>query len=193
GIELWLLQFAISQVLDGFQVGKIRVRGEAVGGRVARPVFALGGDQVIGGELLRADVFNADRNHVQCQRHAGVTHQHAQLAVAEHPEFHASRGSGLASTSSVCCWRNAWMRSARAASWVARIWAASRPALKAPASPMARVPTATPFGICTIDSRLSWPLRARLCTGTPSTGRCVLAATMPGKCAAPPAPAMITL
>src|SRR5690606_18743450 len=30
-------------------------------------------------------------------------------------------------------------------------------------------------------------------TGTPSTGRWVIAATMPGRCAAPPAPAMITL
>ena len=30
-------------------------------------------------------------------------------------------------------------------------------------------------------------------TGTPITGKIVFAATMPGKCAAPPAPAMITL
>ncbi len=29
-------------------------------------------------------------------------------------------------------------------------------------------------------------------TGTPSTGSCVFAAVMPGRCAAPPAPAMIT-
>ena len=31
----------------------------------------------------------------------------------------------------------------------------------------------------------------RLCTGTPSTGTVVLAASMPGRWAAPPAPAMI--
>jgi hypothetical protein len=29
-------------------------------------------------------------------------------------------------------------------------------------------------------------------TGTPMTGSCVFAAIMPGKCAAPPAPAMMT-
>jgi phage-related tail fiber protein len=84
-------------------------------------------------------------------------------------------------------------RSARAASVVARIAAASRPALVAPASPIASVPTGMPAGICTIDSRLSCPESALDCTGTPSTGRCVIAATMPGRCAAPPAPAMITL
>ena len=58
---------------------------------------------------------------------------------------------------------------------------------------MARVPTATPLGICTIDSRLSRPDNERLCTGTPSTGSGVMAAIMPGRWAAPPAPAMITL
>jgi len=36
-------------------------------------------------------------------------------------------------------------------------------------------------------------LSARLCTGTPKTGSGVSAAAMPGRCAAPPAPAMITL
>ena len=41
--------------------------------------------------------------------------------------------------------------------------------------------------------RLSRPSRAALSTGTPSTGRVVSEAIMPGRCAAPPAPAMITL
>ena len=49
-----------------------------------------------------------------------------------------------------------------------------------------------PPGICTIDSSESSPCSAALCTGTPSTGTMVCAATMPGRCAAPPAPAMIT-
>ena len=63
----------------------------------------------------------------------------------------------------------------------------------APASPMARVPTGMPAGIWTIESRLSWPLSALVCTGTPNTGSVVIEAIMPGRCAAPPAPAMITL
>ena len=57
---------------------------------------------------------------------------------------------------------------------------------------MASVATGTPPGICTIDSSESSPCSAALCTGTPSTGSTVCAATMPGRCAAPPAPAMIT-
>jgi len=73
---------------------------------------------------------------------------------------------------------------------VARIWAANRPALLP--LPIATVATGMPAGICTIESRESNPERARLCTGTPITGRGVSAATIPGRWAAPPAPAMIT-
>ena len=58
---------------------------------------------------------------------------------------------------------------------------------------VASVPTVTPAGIWTIDSRLSWPPSALDSTGTPKTGRGVSEAHMPGRCAAPPAPAMITL
>ncbi len=64
--------------------------------------------------------------------------------------------------------------------------------MAAPALPMASVPTGTPPGIWTIDSSESTPWSAWLSTGTPSTGRRVWAATMPGRWAAPPAPAMIT-
>ena len=74
----------------------------------------------------------------------------------------------------------------------ARMAAAKSPALAAPAAPIAKVATGTPAGICAIDNSESRPLSALLCTGTPSTGTAVLAASMPGKCAAPPAPAMIT-
>ena len=69
---------------------------------------------------------------------------------------------------------------------------ASSPAFAAPDGPIATVATGTPFGICTIDSSESRPLSAALCTGTPITGSTVCDATMPGRCAAPPAPAMIT-
>ena len=57
---------------------------------------------------------------------------------------------------------------------------------------MASVPTGTPLGICTIDSSESSPFSAFDITGTPRTGNTVFAATMPGRWAAPPAPAMIT-
>ena len=43
-----------------------------------------------------------------------------------------------------------------------------------------------------IESRLSLPSSAWVFIGTPSTGKEVSEAVMPGRCAAPPAPAMIT-
>ena len=73
-----------------------------------------------------------------------------------------------------------------------RIAAASSAAFVAPAAPIASVPTGMPAGICTIDSSESRPFSVFDCTGTPSTGSEVLAAVMPGRWAAPPAPAMIT-
>ena len=69
--------------------------------------------------------------------------------------------------------------------------AASNAALVAPAAPMAKVATGIPAGICTMESSESMPFSAFDCTGTPNTGRLVLAAVMPGRCAAPPAPAMM--
>ena len=67
---------------------------------------------------------------------------------------------------------------------------ASRPALRPP--PMLTVATGTPAGICTMESRLSRPSRRSSARGTPMTGSGVAAATMPGRWAAPPAPAMMT-
>jgi uncharacterized membrane protein YeiH len=69
-------------------------------------------------------------------------------------------------------------------------WAARRPALRAPS--MATVATGTPAGIWTMDSSESSPLSVRLLTGTPMTGSGEMAATIPGRWAAPPAPAMMT-
>ena len=57
---------------------------------------------------------------------------------------------------------------------------------------MANVAVGTPPGIWTMERRLSRPESARLSTGTPRTGRVVSAETIPGRWAAPPAPAMIT-
>ena len=89
--------------------------------------------------------------------------------------------------------RDAWnstifVRSA--SSEAARMRTASRPALRA--LPTATVATGTPAGICTIESSESMPSRYFRATGTPITGSGVTAASMPGRCAAPPAPAMIT-
>lgn len=69
--------------------------------------------------------------------------------------------------------------------------AASNAALIAPALPIAKVATGIPAGICTIESKESRPLRACDWMGTPNIGNDVLAANIPGKWAAPPAPAII--
>mmetsp|Transcript_16295 Transcript_16295/g.35982 ORF Transcript_16295/g.35982 Transcript_16295/m.35982 type:complete len:253 (+) Transcript_16295:3-761(+) len=67
---------------------------------------------------------------------------------------------------------------------------ARRPAFVA--FPIATVATGTPRGICTMLRSESWPLSVDVLIGTPTTGRGVMAATMPGRCAAPPAPAIMT-
>ena len=71
--------------------------------------------------------------------------------------------------------------------------AASRAALTAPGPPDGQRPDGDPGRHLhdrqqRVDARAAPSTR----TGTPSTGRCVLAAVMPGRWAAPPAPAMIT-
>ena len=52
--------------------------------------------------------------------------------------------------------------------------------------------TGTPRGIWTIESSESRPPRCWVGIGTPITGSAVFAASIPGRCAAPPAPATIT-
>src|SRR5690606_71012 len=127
----------------------------------------------------------------QPQRRAGKREHVGQLPAAEDADGGHFRGSSAASTSAVCCARNADSAEATPGWSGASIAAANRAALAAPASPMAKVATGTPAGICTIDSNESSPWSALLRTGTPSTGSSVLEASMPGRCAAPPAPAMI--
>ena len=68
---------------------------------------------------------------------------------------------------------------------------ASRPALTAPSLPIATVPTGIPLGICAIDNKLSKPFNFLLSIGTPITGKFEIAAIIPGRCADPPAPAII--
>ncbi len=59
------------------------------------------------------------------------------------------------------------------------------------APPIAIVATGTPGGICTIESKESMPRNAFDWTGTPTTGSAVFAAIIPGRWAAPPAPAIM--
>src|SRR3989344_1355583 len=109
--------------------------------------------------------------------------------------FPPSDGSsvGPSPTESVRFSRHLVSRAASALSSRARIAAAKSAAFFAPASPIAKVATGMPPGICTIERSESNPLRALDSIGTPSTGSGVSAATMPGRCAAPPAPAMMLL
>ena len=56
---------------------------------------------------------------------------------------------------------------------------------------IATVATGIDFGICTIENSASKPSTAAF-IGTPITGKTVFEAITPGKCAARPAPAIIT-
>ena len=73
-----------------------------------------------------------------------------------------------------------WRRHAAPHSW--------RPPRRWQRSPPARRPASGRWRAANPGPSAPW-----LSTGTPSTGRVVMLATMPGRCAAPPAPAMITL
>ena len=99
--------------------------------------------------------------------------------------------SGRDSASVALADRRAASFSRSAASSAASNCAAKSAAFAAPGLPMANVATGTPAGICTMLSRASMPLSGVATTGTPSTGTSVFAASIPGRCAAPPAPAMI--
>src|SRR5690606_10869450 len=77
---------------------------------------------------------------IACQRHHA-----AQLAGAEHAYGQAGvRGSGCASTASVCVCRYAASAAATRASCNAMMPAANSAALAAPAAPMAKVATGMP-------------------------------------------------
>src|SRR6266542_2393607 len=85
---------------------------------------------------------------------------------------------------------NAIIRSRSLSSDAARIRTASSPAFRA--LPIDTVATGTPAGICTMESSESIPSRYFSGTGTPITGSGVTDASMPGRWAAPPAPAIST-
>ena len=135
----------------------------------------------------------------QAERGRGQRQHARQLAAAQNADGlsglqHqcAPSETGCKAIEAVCAARHACNRALRAGSFRASTATASKAALMAPALPIASVPTGMPAGICTIDNRLSCPDRALDSTGTPNTGRWVIAAAMPGRWAAPPAPAITT-
>ena len=65
-------------------------------------------------------------------------------------------------------------------------------AMRAPAFPIASVPTGTPAGIWAVARSASSPCRSEDASGTPSTGSSVSAAQTPARWAAAPAPQRIT-
>mmetsp|Transcript_1725 Transcript_1725/g.4859 ORF Transcript_1725/g.4859 Transcript_1725/m.4859 type:complete len:298 (+) Transcript_1725:468-1361(+) len=119
---------------------------------------------------------------------ASITHlelvSHAYLAWPT-----SSSLAALACTSASCSAMKVAMASRRLRSAMPSIRTARRPAFAA--LPIATVATGTPRGICTIESSESFPERIEVFTGTPMTGSGVSAATIPGRWAAPPAPAMM--
>ena len=97
----------------------------------------------------------------------------------------------LVSTSFVRVFLNFSNLAAIFLSEVARMRSASKAAFFAPLT--ATVATGMPPGIWTIERSESMPaMEFEERIGTPITGRLLSDAIMPGKCAAPPAPAMIT-
>src|SRR5690606_23519781 len=174
-------------------------------------VVVSGADVVVRDQARRA-------GRIGIEHHGDITHglrglhEHAaELAAAHHAQRHGlaavvdgtgqqgksvhrtHTGSVMARAASVCAVRKACSFSRRAGSSLASRATANSAALAAPAAPMAKVATGMPLGIWTMECSESTPHSALDCTGTPSTGTTVLAAIMPGRWAAPPAPAMIAL
>src|SRR5687767_11930164 len=85
---------------------------------------------------------------------------------------HSLSGAAL-STASVCFERKSDSFLLRLGSDKARSATANNAALAAPASPMAKVATGMPFGICTVESSESSPCRCFEGIGTPRTGNVV--------------------
>ncbi len=89
------------------------------------------------------------------QQNGAAGRQRRRLAPRG-PHAHAvSSSTGNSATEAVCRARHSSSRSSSAASDRASTAAASSAALMAPARPIANVPTGTPPGICTMESRLS--------------------------------------
>src|SRR5579859_350714 len=198
GFDGHVLEFIGDQLQPG---GKFRQRG-AIGKRRCN----AGGDA-----SYRSFRGRIQETEMKTQRIAGQGEHVAELSAAKDADGHervpffpgaevvaipsvraVALGSGLARTRSVCALRNLRYASRTCGCLAPSMAAASRAALIAPALPMAMAPTGTPPGIWAIERSESRPFRAFDSTGTPSTGSTVFEAVMPGRWAAPPAPAMMT-
>lgn len=134
----------------------------------------------------RAISIRVEYHHRVPHRLCGGDEHAAKLTAAQNAqgsagENHVISGSFIFFTASDCAARNDCKRRAIFLSFKANSAAANKAALVAPASPMAKVATGTPFGICTIDNKESSPCKCLDGTGTPNMGTVVLAASMPGK------------
>src|SRR3989338_3960682 len=187
-----MLQRRRRYVLEFGSEGSASARHFVQGGGIVKS----GAQMLIGYFACRAVAVGVQHGNAVAHLMRGDNEEAAELAASKHPQHGRRQDHGfscriIASTRSVCALRNAASFFASAASLAASMATANNPALAAPASPMAKVATGMPLGICTMDNNESCPCRCLEGTGTPSTGTVVLAAIIPGRCAAPPAPAMM--
>src|SRR5581483_4178883 len=138
-------------------VGRMRLRRAYLKGR---RVLLIGEDvrfepQPRCGERQHAAQLSAAKNADGASRRHGS----GKLLGVAHCE-------GASATESVCVLRHCARRCASASSDSAKTAAVCRAAFFAPASPMAKVATGTPPGICTMESKLSMPFSALLSMGT---------------------------
>src|SRR5665647_3495408 len=166
---------SIVQMPAGIPVAAVAIGGARNAGLLAVRILAAGSDDVAVGLRAKLVTFQSD---LRDQALAKGERLRAPFAEAW------SRRSDWKVTSL------ARSPTATSSEPAARIRTASRPALRAP--PIATAATGIPAGICTIESNESRPSSWANGTGTPITGSGVSAASMPGRAAAPPAPAMIT-
>src|SRR5204863_2654997 len=197
---------ALSQKIGGFHGNVFEFVGDQL--EAAGEFFECGLIGVFGGDALGNAAHGGfgrgiEKTEMQAKGIARESEHVAELSTAEDADGHARlpfffagggamEGSGLARTRPVCSVRSFRKASRMAGYFAPRMAAARSAALTAPDLPMASVPTGTPLGICAMERSESRPLRAFDSTGTPRTGRTVFDAVIPGRCAAPPAPAMMT-
>src|ERR1700676_2694674 len=197
---------AFGKKIGGFHGNVFEFVGDQL--EAAGEFFECGLIGVIGGDALGDAAHGGfgrriEKTEMQAERIARESEHVAELTTPEDADGHARfpfffagggaiEGSGLARTRPGCSvW--SFRKASRMAGYFApRMAAARSAALTAPDLPIASVPTGTPLGICAMERRESRPLRAFDSTGTPRTGRTVFDAVIPGRCAAPPAPAMMT-
>src|SRR5579875_1010604 len=192
GVERWAELSLLMGVLQDADVDVLELRRDDVASVHKLRVFphrkGAVGDPARGPGVIGQDVV------AMPQLPPLKDHHPAELARSQDSDIHrgpwSAQGTASFRTPSVCCFMYRASASASSLREVARIRTARSAAL--PAAPMATVATGTPRGIWTIERRESRPARCRLGTGTPMTGSVVREAIIPGRWAAPPAPAMIT-